>query len=281
MLAILGGLGAAVAFATATLCVSVSSRRIGPASTLAWVALVGLCVTLPWAAAEGIPDGLDAESVAWLVVAGLGNVVGLFLAYSALRIGKVGIVAPIVSTEGAAAAVIAVAAGEELSLGAGLTLAAIAVGVALAASTRGAAHEAVRSSAVPVYAVCAALAFGFSLYATGRASELLPLGWVVVPPRLAGVLLVTLPQALSQRLRLTRDVLPLVVGAGLAEVVGFASYAVGSRHGIAVSAVLASQFAAIAGIAAYFLFGERLSRVQVVGVAAVVVGVAALTMLQA
>ena len=31
---------------------------------------------------------------------------------------------------------------------------------------------------------------------------------------------------------------------GLAEVAGFASYAVGARHGIAIAAVLASQFAA-------------------------------------
>jgi multidrug transporter EmrE-like cation transporter len=48
-----------------------------------------------------------------------------------------------------------------------------------------------------------------------------------------------------------------------------------------VAAVLASQFSAIAGIAAYFLFRERLTRVQLVGVGTIVAGVAVLTALQA
>ena len=80
---------------------------------------------------------------------------------------------------------------------------------------------------------------------------------------------------------MTRTALPLVIVSGLCEVVGFASFAVGSRHGIAVSAVLASQFAALSAIGAYFLFGERLTRVQLAGVAAIVFGVAVLTASQA
>jgi len=47
-----------------------------------------------------------------------------------------------------------------------------------------------------------------------------------------------------------------------------------------VSAVLASQFGAIAGVAAYFLFRERLGSVQIVGVAMIVLGVSLLTILQ-
>jgi drug/metabolite transporter (DMT)-like permease len=48
-----------------------------------------------------------------------------------------------------------------------------------------------------------------------------------------------------------------------------------------VAAVLSSQFAALAGIAAYILFGERLSRLQLAGVVTVVVGVAVLSALRA
>ena len=71
------------------------------------------------------------------------------------------------------------------------------------------------------------------------------------------------------------------MASGIAEVVGFASFAVGARHGVAVAAVLASQFAAIAAVAAYVLFQERLGRIQIVGVTTIVVGVAVLTWLQA
>src|SRR3712207_9144508 len=85
MLAIVGGLGAALVFATVTLCNSRSSRLIGPSQLLAWVMLIGLAIVAPLVVLEGVPDGLDGESGAWLAVAGGGNVVGLLLAYAALR----------------------------------------------------------------------------------------------------------------------------------------------------------------------------------------------------
>ena len=47
-----------------------------------------------------------------IVVTAIGNTTGLLLVYSSLRFGKVGVVAPITSAQGAAAAIIAVAAGE-------------------------------------------------------------------------------------------------------------------------------------------------------------------------
>jgi drug/metabolite transporter (DMT)-like permease len=281
MLAILGGLGAAAVFATATLCSSRSTRMIGPGPVLAWVMVLGFVIVAPWAAAEGVPEGLDAPSVGWLAIAGFGNVVGLLLAYSALRRGKVGIVAPIVSTEGAIAAVISVIAGEQISRGVGLTLGVIAVGILLAAATREA--ESVPETAdwiVALYALAAAVSFGFGLYATARVSAELPVVWALLPARVVGVLMVALPLAVTGRLRLTNQALPLVVASGFAEIIGFGLFALGSRHGIAVSAVLASQFGAIAGIAAFFLFRERLASLQLVGVVIIVAGVSVLSALQ-
>jgi drug/metabolite transporter (DMT)-like permease len=46
--AILGGLGAALAFATATLCSSRSTRMIGEAPVLGWVMVVGLLAVAPF-----------------------------------------------------------------------------------------------------------------------------------------------------------------------------------------------------------------------------------------
>jgi drug/metabolite transporter (DMT)-like permease len=257
---------------------------IGSASVLAWVMVVGFCIVVPWAAVVGVPDGLDRSSAAWLLLAGIGNILGLLLVYTALREGKVALVGPIVSTEGAIAAVLAVLSGEHLAVGSAAMLALIAVGVALAATAADSSEVASaveRDRSVPVLALLAACAFGTSIYATARASAELPIAWAVAPPRVLGVLLVFLPLVATSRLRATRPSLPLVVAAGIAEVVGFALFAVGSRHGVAVAAVLASQFAAIAAVAAYVLFGERLTKVQLAGVAAIVAGVAVLTALQA
>jgi drug/metabolite transporter (DMT)-like permease len=281
MLAIVGGLGAALVFATVTLCNSRSSRMIGPTQLLAWVMLIGLAIVAPLVMLEGVPDDLDAESGTWLAVAGVGNVVGLLLAYAALRVGKVGIVAPVVATQGAVAAVLAVIGGESLGAGSALMLAVIAVGVVLAGLAGEGGEELGAGEPRALYlALGAAFAIGWSLYATARASIELPVVWALLPSRLIGVAAVTVPLALRNGLRMTREALPLVAVAGVCEVLGFALFALGARHGIAVSAVLASQFAAVAAVAAYLLFGERLARVQLAGVALIVVGVGVLSALE-
>lgn len=281
MLAIVGGLGAAVVFAAVTLINSRASGMIGPTPLLGWVMLVGLAIVGPLAALEGVPDGIDGDAVTWLIVAGVGNVVGLLLAYAALRSGKVGIVAPIVSTQGAVAAVIAVIAGESLAPGTGVLLALIALGVFVAGTDGSEATSNGGQSRAAVYAVAAAVAIGASLYATGRASVELPVVWALLPSRALGFLAVTVPLLLRQGLRIDREALPLVVASGVCEVVGFALFAWGARHGIAVTAVLASLFGAIAATAAYFLFRERLARVQLVAIAVIVIAVAVLSGVQA
>jgi drug/metabolite transporter (DMT)-like permease len=278
VIAVLGGLGAALMWATGTLCSARSSRIIGPASVLAWVMLTGLAANLAVVAVGPRPGPLSGSDLALMLTAGVGNVLGLFLAYSALRRGKVGLVAPILSTEGAIAAVLAVATGEALGVASALLLVVMASGVVLAAvAPEELPVPGERTSAPVGLATLAALSFGVSLFATGRLGASLPVGWTLLPPRVVGVVAVTIPLALTRRLRLTRPAVPLVVTAGLAEVLGFASYVAGARHGIAVAAVLASQFAAIASVAAYVLFRERLTRLQLGGVGLIVLGVAALT----
>ncbi len=284
MIAILGGLGAAGAWAISTLCSSRSSRMIEPRSVVASVMLVGLVITAPIAALHGVPSQLDASSGAWLLLSGAGNVAGLVLAYHALRIGQVVLVAPLVSTEGAIAAVIALAAGETLAPGVGLALAVIAAAVCVAATPAPAspASRRLTTPAAPVaLALLAACTFGLSLYATGKAGSVLPSSWVVLSARAIGTVALAIPLAAAGRLRLTRRALPLIAASGVCEVLGFFSYTAGARDGIAVAAVLSSQFAAIAAVAAYFLFGERLSRLRLAGVVGVVAGVALLSALRA
>ena len=285
MISLLGGLGAATLWATATLASSRSIRVIGSSSVVAWVMLVGLAVALPGALLNGVPEGLDPPTIVWLVVAAVGNVGGLLLIYAALRTGKVGIVAPIASTEGALAAIIAIVLGERIVPGAGLTLAVIAVGIALAAVHRedvaaGASGAADARRAV-LLSIAAAAVFACGLYAAGHVSAHLPPIWVVLSPRLLGTAVLVVPLAVTGRLRVTRGTVPLVVIAGLGELFGSMSYAFGARSGVAIAAVVASQFAAFAAIAAFLLFRERLMRIQVAGVTLIALGVGILAYLQA
>jgi len=281
--AIVGGLGAAFAWAVTILCATRATRIIDSASVLGGVMLTGLCIVVPWGLLQGVPDELGAGTAAWLLLGGFGNLLGLLLSYSALRTGSVGIIAPIISTEGAVAAILAVLAGEVLGAGSAAVLAVIALGIALAASSAGSPAETNGTrhhAAVPVLAFLAACSFGVSIYATARASAELPIAWAVAPPRILGVLFIAVPLAATARLRITRTALPFVIGSGIGEVVGFALFVVGARHNVAIAAVLSSQFAAVAAVAAFFLFHKRLSRLQLVGVTTIVAGVTVLTALQ-
>jgi drug/metabolite transporter (DMT)-like permease len=237
---------------------------------------VGLVISIPPAAISGLPH-LDRSSAGWLVAAGCANVAGLLLTYSALAVGKVGVVAPITSTEGAVAAVIAVILGQQLSGGTTIALVVIALGVALAAHTPGGARGVHLRSVL--LATLAALSFGLGLYASGRNGQTLGIAWAVLPPRAVGVAVIALPLLVSRRWRVTRAMVPYAVAGGICEVLGFAAYAFGARHNLAVSAVLASQFAGIAAVVGWVFFRERLTRVQLVGVVAIVAGVSALSAL--
>ncbi len=90
LLAVLGGLGAAVCFTVSALCASSSSQEIGAESTLAWVMLIGLVLVVAPTAVLADPAQLSPTVLALLAAAGVSNVAGLLLEYVAFRRGKVG-----------------------------------------------------------------------------------------------------------------------------------------------------------------------------------------------
>lgn len=277
MVSIVFGLATAVFFASSSLLSSRAVKVIGSWSSVAWAMLVGLVITLPFLVWSGVPDALGS-SLGWMAASGAGNVAGLVLAGLALRVGKVGVVAPILATEGAIAAVIAALLGESVAPIVAFFLLLIVGGIVLSAvapDPEPLEHE--RPVAAVTLATCGAVVFGISLFAAGHTSADLPIAWVLLPARLVGVVALTVPLALAGRLRLTRGTAPLVVGMGITEVVGFTCFAIGAQYQVAVTSVLASQFAPIAAVMAYVLFRERLGRLQITGVAILVVAVTALS----
>jgi drug/metabolite transporter (DMT)-like permease len=281
VIAVLGGLGAALCFTISALCASASSRAIGAQSTLAWVMLTGFAVTLPPALLLADPAQLTWPILGLLAVVGLSNVAGLLIEYVAFRRGKVGVVTGIASTEGMVAALISVAAGAPLHPLTGVLLALVTAGVAVTATSPDTAERDAdpngRTVRAAVLAIPVALLFGLTLYVTGRIGVRISVLWALLPARMVGSALLAAPLAARRRLRLTRRALPLVAAAGLAEVLGVVSYVLGARQQLAIAAVLSSQFAALTAVAAYFLHGQRLTGRQLAGLAAVAIGVAMLS----
>jgi drug/metabolite transporter (DMT)-like permease len=301
VLAILGGLGAALCWATSSMASARAARAIGSWATLGWVMLIGTAIAVPATLVAGGGAVFDQTALLLLGVSGVTNLLGLLLAYTAFQRGKVAVIAPILSTEGATGAVISILFGEQVAVTSAIVLTAIAAGIVLASSGGSAepasaepggltaevdverthaAHTRSTGPALPV-ALAAVACFGINLYASAKIGTALPVVWSILPARLGGALFVALPLLATGRLRLTRAALPFVVIVAIAEVVGTAVFAYGARDGIAIAAVTSSQFGAIAAIVSVLAFGERLKRIQVVGIVVIAVGVATLAALRA
>ena len=278
-MSILFGLMTAVFFAAGTLASSRLVRMIGPLSAISGMMLVGLVIITPMIFISGVPEKLNATNAMWLIVGGLGNLSGLLLAYAAFRIGKVGVVAPILCTEGAIAATISGLAGESIAPIVIFLLLVIVGGVVLAA---------IAPDPVPVeneqplkaalIATTGAIIFGIGLFATGNISGELPLEWILLPARIVTLICIAIPLLVLRKFRMTRPAAPLILLAGLAEIFGYAAYTSGAAQSVAITAVLASLFAPISAVAAYLLFRERLGRQQVIAVVIIVTGVVTLTL---
>ena len=275
---ILSGLLAALVWAVGNLAASRASRAMPPESLLAGISLVGLAICVPLLIAEGAPRDASIGALGWLALGGAANIAGLSLLYIAFRVGDVALVAPIIATEGAIAAVIAIVAGQRVHAIVLILLAVIVLGVVRVADT-----DTVQIAVagrfnwgVVTVACLGAICFGVSLYATGRASAREQFGWIAASPRIVGVICVAVPLLLRGRIRIARAGTPALLLAACGEVGGFSLYSYAAHRSLAVAAVLGSLFAAFAVVGAAILFGERLNRGQWVGVAMIVLGVAVL-----
>ena len=257
------------------------SRALGGQSALAWVFGVGLVVILPIALFRGVPDA-SISAWAWAMVAAVCSLAGLALMFTGLQYGRVGLVTATISVQGAFAAIYAAIGGESLHPLSVVAMAVSAVGTFVLMSGDGGVAAPPRERRGILLALAAACFTGLSLFAASRGGSGIGADWVLVCIRLSSVALVSLPLALTGRLRAPRGVVTPMIVAGIGEVAAFAAYIESSdRIGVAVPAVIASQFALIAAAVGWIVLGERLGPRQLLGAGAVVAGVTALTILQA
>ena len=193
--------------------------------------------------------------------------------FSAFRDGAVAVVAPIIACEGAVAAMIAIAAGEDVSTSVAFFLPVAVIGVVLAAMGRGGGKAAL------VPPVSAALMWGTILALTVPVADDLGVYWGFLLIR-ATALLTALAMALSAGVvtSWTRDFWR-VAAWGVGDSAAYLLFVAAADRGpTAVAAVLAAQFATVA-VFAGLLSGERPLPRQIAGIALVIVavtGVAAL-----
>jgi drug/metabolite transporter (DMT)-like permease len=257
------------------------SRALGGQSALAWIFGVGLVVILPIALFRGFPDA-SAGAWAWAMLAAVCSLAGLALMFTGLQYGRVGLVTATISVQGAFASIYAAIGGESLHPLSVLAIAVSALGTFVLMSGDGGRQAPPRERRGILLALAGACFTGLSLYAASRGGSGVGADWVLVCVRLSSVALVSIPLAVAGRLVSPRGVIVPMIIAGIGEVAAFAAYIEASdRIGVAVPAVIASQFALIAATVGWIVLGERLGRRQLAGAGAIIAGVTALTILQA
>jgi drug/metabolite transporter (DMT)-like permease len=256
------------------------SRALGGPSALAWIFGFGLVLIMPIALIHGIPDA-GRSAWLWTLVASFGSLAGLVMMFTALQYGRVGLVTATISSQGAFATVYAAFAGESLHLLSYIAIAVSAAGTFVLIGAGGSVAPPRERRGI-LLALGAASFTGLSLYAASRGGDGIGADWVVACVRISAVLFVLVPLAAARQLKSPRGVIIPTLVAAVGEVAAFVAYiAASDRIGVAVPAVIASQFALIAATVGWFVLGERLGKRQFAGAGAILVGVTALTILQA
>jgi drug/metabolite transporter (DMT)-like permease len=269
------GLSAAILWGLAALVMTRPARLLGARTTLGWTMAFGALVTTPLAlAVSGVPDA-PPEDWAWAALAGLGFVVGSGCWLLGVRLGDVSVVTPIVATDGALAAVIAIATGEELGAVVVLGIGIVACGVVLVSLQRRGVHRSTPPLAIAV-ALSAAACFAVVFTASGRIGALGAM-WATAVTRIVGATVALPPELLRRRIP-PRDALPWLAGSAILDSAGFAALVQGAGDGVAVAAVLASQYAVVTVIGGVLVYHERLAPWQFAGIALTAGGVATLAL---
>ena len=193
-----------------------------------------------------------------------------------MRLGAVGIVTMLVATDGAIAATTSALLGEEVGLPVAAALAIVVAGVLLA--TRPGEHARVTRAAV-LLGLLGAVSFATVFVAGGRATGL-ELPWVLLVTRSVATVLL-LPIALQQRSGMPRGAFRDVILMAATDTAGYAFYLAGATRSVAIAAVIGAQYALVTVIISTVAFHERLTRIQIAGVALTLTGVATVAALQA
>lgn len=275
-MAVLLGLVAAGAFGAADFLGGLATKRSPVMSVLLFVQLVGLTLAAALVALDGGP--LPARrDIALAMVGGSVGVTSLGLFYRALATGRMGVVAPLTAVITAVVPVgWGLGHGERPS---GLTLAGVVIAilaVAIVAREPDTVDALTERLAQPVLlALTSGVGFGITVTTFSEISEASGF-WPLVFLRIPGALALATILAVTGRFALPREAgTAIVVGGGVLDLTGNVAIIQAFREGLtSVVAPVSALFPAATVVLARFVLKERLTRMQVAGLALALFGLA-------
>jgi drug/metabolite transporter (DMT)-like permease len=261
------------------------SRRLRTLHVLCGSQAISLVLALGLLGVPGLAS-TNHGSWGWPLAAGVTWALGMGALYTALAVGTMGVVAPIAAGGAAVPVLVGLLAGEQpgpLALTGVVVVLAGIMGAAGPELDGGAAEGRRRGVGL---AIIAAVLFGVEILclARGSADSVVTTLVGMRITALTCTLLALVPLRRPGRHR-RRDVrpagrdVPALLLLGLLDVAATLAYALASRAGmVSLVAVLASTYPAVTVLLARRLHGERLRRIQAVGVTAVLAGSAAVAL---
>ena len=289
---LLFGLVAALGWGLTDVGAAVTGRRLGPIALAALAQSLGLSVFLVLALATG--RGVEPHHAVTAALFGLIAGVAYMSAFTALRIGPLAVVSPVMATYGALTVVLAVVfRGERLAPLDWLGVVFATVGIALAGLVADGGWRTMRPVSIGVaFALLADV--GFAVSTVGLAAPIQEAGWlpVMTVSRSANVALVlgvlavavfARPPILAGAVNVDRTAIRRIaagiVAVGLLDAMATISFAVGLEVSLTWLVGLTSSFGpAVAVLVAVGAMGERLRGSQWLGLAMLGAGVLVLAL---
>ncbi len=275
MLAIASALTSSLCWGLADFVGGLQSRRLPVLVVLLVSQGAALIGVLALALASGAPFPA-AGRVAVGMAAGAAGVLALACFYRGLAIGTMSIVAPIAATGAAVPVIVGMLTGERPSTAQLVGMGVAMAGVVLASrEIHEDAQRAADARLAVILALLTALGFGLFFVGMGRAAEGGVL-WALVTARVSSVACVSLLVLRSRpSFAGVRPALAPLVLIGLLDAGANGLFAFASTEGLlSVVAVLGSLYPVVTILLARAVLGERVRRIQEVGIVGALAGVA-------
>jgi len=272
LITVLFGLAASLTWGSGDFCGGMAARRLNAtlvviaAYSIGFVLLIGLA--LLWH--EAAPSRLD---ILWGIFAGVSGGLGLILFYSALAVGRMGIIAPTSATLSAGLpvlfSIVTQGAPNVLQIGG---FAAALVAIVLVSSPE---REKGRPKGIGL-ALLAGCGFGLFFILISRVGSQETF-WPLAVARLSAVVSLTLLALLRKRLTTEtqspgkigpwRVILPFILGSGILDALGNTFFVLAAHAGrLDVASVLSSLYPAATVLLAALVLHERVNRMQRLGI---------------
>jgi len=266
-------LGASLAWGVADFVGPWQARTLGALRVMLWAQVGGMVAVGIVVAVRGHPP--HGWAVLLAIPASLSGTLGLYAYYRGMAIGAMAVVAPIAGASAIVPVVFGIATGDHPSAIQYGGIACAIAGVTLASQEHQGGSER-RVAAGVGLALLAAVGFGFyfpAMHAAGKADPY----WSSLIFRITAFVLVGAAVTIRRpAVRLAGRKLAIVLAVGLGDTLGNVLFSASAHTGglISLTSVLASLYPIVTVILAAAILHERVARLQQIGVALTLGGVA-------